>query len=70
MNIKKKAQKMFDYPRDCTLHFDGSRRWCGAVVICCYAGINTAVLGHQIADFQGDFPGITRDTKRMPFRLQ
>lgn len=43
-------------PRARTLHFNCSRRGRGAVVVCCYAGINPTVLGHQIADLQGDFP--------------
>lgn len=51
---------------ECTLHFNRSGRRCGPVVVGCNAGINPTVLGHQITDLQGDLPGITRDTERMP----
>lgn len=48
------------------MHLHRGGRGGGAVVIGCDARINPAVLRHQIADLQGDFSGLTRETKRMP----
>ena len=54
------------FKRVCTLHFNRSGRGRGPQVVGCDAGINPTVLGHQITDLQGDLPGVTRDTERMP----
>lgn len=42
-----------------TLHLNCSRCGCSPVVVCCYAGINPTILGHQVADLEGAFPRIT-----------
>lgn len=55
---------------DHTLHLHRGGRGRGPVVVGGYAGVNPTVLGHEVADLQGDFPRITRDTGRRPESFQ